>query len=171
MISFSNIFIFSCLVLIWLLDPTIKIMQLCVQIIIAKTILNVLLIYYGKRQEFSLNKWVLILSLLLSFGFAGVVIGLPAAKLFSLWDINQHQMTITMFALLFILFVITIIKIGTLFDSERTKVVPGKKWFEIVKLTTATIIFLGVVVASLDPSYIDHMVKEYHETSISRGLQ
>ena len=171
MISYSNIFIFSGLILIWLLNPTVKIMQLCVQIIIAKTVLNVLLIYYGNRTRFSLNKWIFMLSLVLSFGFAGAVIGLPAVKLFSLWDITQHQITIAMFSLLFILFIVTIIKMGILFDSERPKIVPDKKWLEIVKLATACIIFLGVVTASLDPSYIDQMVRDYHKTNISRGLQ
>jgi len=143
-IYISNIFVLYSLVLIWLLDPGSKVIQLCIQIIVAKSILNVLLVYHGSKTTNSFNKWVFLVSLMLSFGFGGIIIGIPIAKLLSIWTVTKPSIMITMLCLLFAFFIVTSIKLGRLFNTERT-IVSDHLGMEIIKLASVLIIVIGVV--------------------------
>lgn len=161
-----NISVFSGLILAWLLKPDLQILQLCVQIILAKTILNILITYYGQNTHHLLSKWIFIISLLLSFGFSGVVIGTPMLKILSLWGVYQQVLAITMLALVFILFIVTVIKTSKLFNNQ----IPSSReenWQELTKLIAVSIIFIGVVVVSTDPSYLNNNVEKYNQSILT----
>ncbi len=161
----ANVAIFSGLILAWLLKPDLKMLQLCVLIVMAKTILNITMTYYGKEQSHPLNKWAFIISVLLSFGFSGPVIGTPILKIISLWSTYKQSIAITMLFLLLTLFTTTVIKIAKLFNTQKA-LVKHKNWVEIIKLAAVSIIFLGVVVASTDPSYINANIKKYTQANL-----
>jgi hypothetical protein len=161
----ANVAIFSGLILAWLLKPDLKMLQLCVLIVMAKTILNITMTYYGKEQGHTLNKWAFIISILLSFGFSGTVIGIPILKIISLWSTYKRSIAITMLFLLLTLFTTTVIKIAKLFNTQKA-LVKHKNWVEIIKLAAVSIIFLGVVVASTDPSYVNANIKKYTQANL-----
>ncbi len=160
-----NIVVFSSLILAWLLKPGFQMLQLCTQIIIAKTVLNIIMTYYGQDDSSLLNKWTFIISLLFSFGFSGVVIGKSMLKILSLWGAYQQTLAIIMLLLVFILFVTTIIKASKLFNNHNSVI--NKNWPEIIKLVAVSIIFIGITVASIDPSYINNNVKKYSQISLT----
>lgn len=161
-----NTVVFSGLVLAWLLKTDLQMLQLCILIVVARTILNTTMTYYGKEQNNLLNKWGFIISVLLSFGFSGPVIGIPMLKIISLWNIYQQGIAIGMLFLLLALFITTVIKISKLFNIQ-TPIAKHRNWVEITKLIAVSIIFLGIVVASIDPSYINNNVKKYSQINLT----
>ena len=161
-----NILVFSGFILVWLLKPELQILQLCVQIIMAKTFLNILMSYYGEDDNSILSKWVFVISILLSFGFSGVIIGIPTLKILSLWGIYQQAIAISILSLISVLFITTIIKTSKLFNNI-TPVSKEKKWLEIIKLIAVSIIFVSIIVALVDPSYINDNVKRYSQTDLT----
>ena len=171
MISYSNILIFSGLMFTWLMEPNVKIIQLSLQIIIAKTFINILMVYYGDNTANNINKWVFILVLIMSFGFAGPIIGIPMLQVLSLWDTTNREITIAILALIFLLLVVTAIKTSALF-SIRQKALPQKNnWLDLTKLVIVCILFIGIIWAAVDPSYISKQVEHYHTNNIQRGQQ
>jgi len=161
----TNVLVFSSFVLIFLLKPELKIIQLCVQMVIAKTILNIIMTHYGHRYTNELKKWVFLIALLLAFGFSGTVIGIPMLKVLSLLNLHQQAIAISVLSLMFVLFIISVTKIAQFFTDKKVTI-KENGWPEIIKLVAVLIIFAGVVVASIDPTYINNNVKKYSQSNL-----
>jgi len=154
-----NVAVFSGFILVWLLKPELQVLQLCIQIVVVKTILGIIMTYYGRDCSCIRNKWVLIISLLLSFGFSGIIIGIPMLKIISLWNTYQQAIAISILCLLFVLFTATVVKISKLFNYQKTEA-KKQEWPEIIKLVTVSIIFIGIVSALTELPYIKEQVKK-----------
>ena len=167
MIAITNICVFYSLIIIWLINPTIETLQLCTLLIISKSILNLVILYYGNNTSSELNKWGFISAIILSFGFTGVVIGTPILKLISYWDSFQRPIAITTLVLITLMFMTTVVKLKGLFKYKKTILLGG--WPEIIKLAVVVIVFTGAVITSIDPTYVNKMVKHYYITNMAGG--
>lgn len=121
--------------------------------------------HYGHRYTNELKKWVFLIALLLAFGFSGTVIGIPMLKVLSLLNLHQQAIAISVLSLMFVLFIISVTKIAQFFTDKKVTI-KENGWPEIIKLVAVLIIFAGVVVASIDPTYINNNVKKYSQSNL-----
>ncbi|MEI6092650.1 MAG: proton-conducting transporter membrane subunit, partial [bacterium] len=96
-IIYAQILMFNATTFIWLIRPTNDLLGASFEIIITKSLINIVILYLGKaiisdeRNNSQFNKWLFIISIIISFGIPGIINIGPVFKLISSWySINSY---------------------------------------------------------------------------------
>jgi hypothetical protein len=140
------------------------------EVIVAKALLNILIIYFGRviiakeRNRSNFETWMFAVPVVLSFGLPGIMLIRPLFTLVSRWYSIAPYVSISVVFLLMVAFLYTFINISDLFSPYGKKTAPvGFATVNNILLVIIIIISISVAVV---PYYVHDLSANYYMTFI-----
>jgi len=138
----SQIIIFNSMIGIWLTHPSGNLLFAVFQIIFIKTLINILIVYYGDKTKLNSRSWLFTIPVIMSFGIPGIIIGAPLLHLTSAWYGIDPVICITTLVLFTLCFIYSSIVITPLFiSSPKIKI--------NLRTTLLILLFVFTIIVSL----------------------
>jgi NADH:ubiquinone oxidoreductase subunit 4 (subunit M) len=174
-ITTSQLLIFNSLIFIWAIRPNILLISALSEIILVKTLLNLIILYFGyqiykSRYEPSKTSiWMFSVPVFLSFGIPGLLMARPMFLLLSSWYSDFPYISILIIILLSLTFIYTCINIAPLLMLKNENKKLNAQTFISIIVAGVLIIFSSAL--SLYPHKAHKLSEAYYKYYTENKVQ